>query len=167
MKQALLPLVPLLLALGCGGADRDAYASETAKKPATTTTPGATGTATKPATTPPATTATPGAKPPGTTGAAADNTGINDRDRKGETLTPPDQLENKADLALVEKVREALMKDDSLSMNAKNVKVVVQQGVVTLRGPVASQAEKSSVEAKAKSVTGVVRVDNQLDVEGS
>ena len=160
MKHALIPLVPLLLALGCGGADRESHASETATKPAATTTPGAT----KPGT---STTATPGAKAPGTTGAAADNTGINDRDRKGDTLTPPDQLENKADLALVEKVREALMKDDALSMNAKNVKIVVQQGVVTLRGPVANQAEKTSVEAKAKSVSGVVRVDNQLDVEGS
>lgn len=164
MKQRSLRFLPLVLALGCGsGEGGETHAA----------TPGTTKTypdgATKPATTPPAstTTATPGAKAPGTTGANADNTGINERDRGGETLTPTDQLENKADLAVVEKVREALMKDDSLSMNAKNVKVVVREGVVTLRGPVASQAEKDSVEAKAKSVTGVVRVDNQLDVEGS
>jgi hypothetical protein len=156
-----MSLVTLLLALGCGGgesgetraADRGASTA-----PAKATTPGAVGAGTT-------TSGTAGAKP--VAGAQADNTGVNERDRDGGTLTPPDQLENKADLALVEKVREALVGDDALSMNAKNVKVIVQNGVVTLRGPVASLAEKASVEAKAKAISGVVRVDNQLDVEGN
>jgi hyperosmotically inducible protein len=93
-----------------------------------------------------------------------DNTGRNVRDRGGETKTPMDQSENEADRTITQHIRQAIIADDSLSTNAKNVKVVTNNGTVTLRGPVNSEQEKANIEAKAKQVAGVKSVDNQLEV---
>jgi hyperosmotically inducible periplasmic protein len=94
----------------------------------------------------------------------ADNTGRNARDRSGQTLTPGDQAENEVDRGLTQKIRQILIDDDSLSMNAKNVKIITVNGVVTLRGAVDSEREKNEIGRKAKSVSGVRSVDNQLEV---
>ena len=59
------------------------------------------------------------------------------------------------------------MDDDTLSTNAHNVKIITVDGVVTLRGPVKSAAEKAAVADKAHKTAGVVRVDNQIEVENS
>jgi hyperosmotically inducible protein len=96
----------------------------------------------------------------------ADNTGVNERDRNNRTITPPDQAEgSNADRNLAAEVRKAITEDSSMSLSARNVKVVVLGGRVTLRGPVESQAEREAVEAKARSVAGVTGVDNQLEVK--
>jgi osmotically-inducible protein OsmY len=94
----------------------------------------------------------------------ADNTGRNVRDR-GETVTPTDQGGSAADRELTANIRKAIVDDDNLSTNAKNVKIVTRDGQVTLRGPVKSTAEKAAIEAKATQVAGVKRVDNQLEIE--
>lgn len=94
----------------------------------------------------------------------ADNTGKNVRDRSGDTLTAGDQPENAADRDITQGVRKAIVADKHLSMNAHNVKVITVNGIVTLRGPVNSPAEKSKVAAAANRVAGVKRVDNQLEV---
>lgn len=94
----------------------------------------------------------------------ADNTGRNARDRSGQTLTPGNQPENEADRTTTQKVRQALMEDDSLSTNAKNVKIMTINGVVTLRGPVNNEREKNEIAKKAKAVNGVKNVDNQLEI---
>lgn len=93
-----------------------------------------------------------------------DNTAVNERDRSGATVTPTDQSENEADRGLTQRVRQAIVADDSLSTNAQNIKIVTAAGVVTLRGPVNTAKEKSSIEAKAQQIAGVARVDNQLEV---
>jgi hyperosmotically inducible periplasmic protein len=98
--------------------------------------------------------------------AAPDNTGRNERDRAGDTTTPPDQQENQADVRITADIRKAILDDKGMSVNAQNCKVVTQNGVVTLRGPVDSQAEKDSIEAKARAVTGVTSVVNELEVKG-
>src|ERR1044072_7505185 len=95
-----------------------------------------------------------------------DNTGRNVRDRDNQTKTPGDQSENEADRKITQDIRSALTSDDSLSTDAKNVKVITSDGTVTLRGPVKSDKEKTQIEAKAKQVTGVKRVENQLEVAG-
>jgi hyperosmotically inducible periplasmic protein len=95
---------------------------------------------------------------------AQDNTGRNVRDRGGETKTPGDQSESEADRTITQNIRKALTADDSLSTNAKNVKIITNDGTVTLRGPVKSEKEKADIEAKAKQVAGVKNVDNQLEV---
>ena len=56
------------------------------------------------------------------------------------------------------------MADKSLSTNAHNVKIITTGGVVTLRGPVKSAAEKDTIGAKAQQTAGVTRVDNQLEI---
>jgi hyperosmotically inducible protein len=95
----------------------------------------------------------------------ADNSAKNARDRGDQAITPTDQGGSAADREVTAKVRKAIVDDDSLSTNAHNVKVITQNGVVTLRGPIKDAAERSSVAAKARKVAGVKRVDNQLEIE--
>src|SRR5262245_50659555 len=95
---------------------------------------------------------------------APDNPGHNIRDRSGNTLTPGDQSENQADRTLTQHIRRELMADKSLSNDAKNIKIVTIDGVVTLRGPVNTVKEKSTIETKAQSIAGANNVDSQLEV---
>ena len=72
---------------------------------------------------------------------------------------------NASDRDLTRRIRRALVKDKSLSTYAHNVKVVSQDGTVTLKGPVRSEAEKAAVEAKANEVVGSNgKVVNELSV---
>ncbi len=96
----------------------------------------------------------------------ADNTAANARDRSGDTATPTDQSESPADRDVTRKIRQALVADDALSTNAKNVKIVTADGTVTLRGPVATEQERARVAAAATQVAGAGRVQNQLEVAG-
>jgi osmotically-inducible protein OsmY len=98
-----------------------------------------------------------------TTTPNADNTARNVRDR-GPTMTPGEQSETEADRTMTQKIRQALMDDDSLSTNAKNVKIMTVNGVVTLRGPVNSERERNEIGKKAKAVNGVKTVDNQIEI---
>ena len=50
-------------------------------------------------------------------------------------------------------------------MAAQNVKIITQDGKVTLRGPVRTEQEKQSVEDIAKGVAGSDNVDSQLEVD--
>lgn len=96
---------------------------------------------------------------------AADNTRLNARDKAGTTVTPIDQGNNQADIATTQAIRKAVMADDSLSSDAKNVKIITNGGVITLRGPVANAGEKSSIEAKAMAAGGSNRVDDLIEVK--
>lgn len=93
----------------------------------------------------------------------ADNTGKNVRDRDS-TLTPGDQSEDEGDRTITKNIRQAIMAEDGLSTNAKNVKIITIKHVVTLRGPVATAQEKEIIERKAGQVTGVEKVDSFLEV---
>jgi hyperosmotically inducible protein len=95
-----------------------------------------------------------------------DNTAVNARDISGAP-TPMDQGEGRADLETTQHIRQALMADDSLSLDAKNIKVITKNGTVTLRGPVKSREERASVEAKAWHVAGLNDVDDRLDIEST
>jgi hyperosmotically inducible periplasmic protein len=44
------------------------------------------------------------------------------------------------------------------------VKIITTNGTVTLRGPVRTEDEKSSIEAKAKAIAGVNDVKNELTI---
>ncbi len=102
----------------------------------------------------------------GTTGGSqADNTARNTADRDTTTKTPLDQSNSKADIDITTAIRRAVMEDNVLSTNAKNCKIITDKGVVTLRGPVATQAEKDSIGAMARAAAGVTSVDNQLEVK--
>lgn len=99
-----------------------------------------------------------------TTPPAPDNSGVNTRDRNAGAATPIDQGESEADRKVTAEIRKALVGDSAMSVNAQNCKVITRSGVVTLRGPVNSQAEKDAIEARAKSVAGVTSVINELEV---
>lgn len=69
------------------------------------------------------------------------------------------------DVDLTRRVRQEIVKDDSLSMSAKNIKIVSDGGVVTLQGNVASASEEDKILMKVKQLNGVVRVDNRLQMK--
>jgi hyperosmotically inducible protein len=94
----------------------------------------------------------------------ADNTKVNKRDRATGAATADQQKENTTDRALTQKIRRALIHDKSLSTYAHNVKIVAQDGQVTLKGPVRTEDEKKTVEAKATEVAGAGRVTNQISI---
>jgi hyperosmotically inducible periplasmic protein len=94
----------------------------------------------------------------------ADNTKVNERDRAPDAVTADQQKENTSDREITQKIRSALVGDETLSTYAHNVKVVAQDGRVTLKGPVRTADEKKAVEAKATEVTGAGRVTNQLTI---
>ena len=96
-----------------------------------------------------------------------DNTKKNERDRSSETKTPGDQSNSPEDLQTTTAIRRALMKEETLSMTAKNVKIITAGGQVTLRGPVKSAEEKAHVEKLAKSAAGQAKVDNQLEIKAA
>jgi osmotically-inducible protein OsmY len=95
----------------------------------------------------------------------AENTARNARDAQGDMKTVFDQGNSAADRNITANIRKSIVDDDSLSTNAHNIKIITNAGVVTLRGPVDSAAEKATVETKAKQVAGVTRVDSQLEVD--
>jgi osmotically-inducible protein OsmY len=100
------------------------------------------------------------------TAADADNTARNVRDRDERTATPLDQGLSQGDQAITQHIRKVVMEhSDKLSTNAENVKIVTQDGVVTLRGPVDTAQEKAVIVAVAQAAPGVKRVDDQLEVE--
>ena len=99
-----------------------------------------------------------------TTGTDRDNTGVNVRDRDADEKTPIDQNENQADIDLTAKIRERVVATE-MSVNAQNVKIITQNGKVTLRGPVANAEEKKRIEDIAQEVASAGNVDSQLEVE--
>jgi hyperosmotically inducible periplasmic protein len=96
-----------------------------------------------------------------------DNTAINERDRSRETQTSGDQSNSSADLKITQAIRQALMNDSELSTTAKNVKIITNNGQVTLRGPVKTAQEKAKIDQLAKSAAGGAKIDDQLEVKGS
>ncbi len=95
-----------------------------------------------------------------------DNSAVNQRDRNSSAKTPLDQNENKSDIGITAGIRKSVV-DTKMSTNAQNVKIITQNGVVTLRGPVKTQEEKDRIEEIARNFAGVKSVDSQLEVESS
>lgn len=95
---------------------------------------------------------------------AADNTQVNERDRNAGALTPGDQGESETDRTITQRVRQAVVARDGLSVTAQNVKIITIGGVVTLRGPVKDAQERATIADLTQGVAGVKRVDNQLEI---
>lgn len=101
--------------------------------------------------------------PPAPVNSELENTERNVRDSANTTLTPEDQKENRADRKITAAIRRAVVKKKSLSLDAHNIKIITRDGLVTLRGPVENDAEKTKLQAIAEKVKGVKQVDNQLE----
>jgi hyperosmotically inducible periplasmic protein len=96
--------------------------------------------------------------------APPDNTKVNKRDRNQNEPTADQQKENTSDRQLAAQIRRAVVKDKSLSTSAHNIKIIAQNGTVTLKGPVKSEQEKQAIEAKAAEIAGASKVTSELEV---
>ncbi len=97
-------------------------------------------------------------------GSEVDNSKMNEHPANQEK-TAESQSNSKGDVEITRQIRQAIVKDESLSTNAHNVKIITNNGSVVLKGPVNSDTEKSKVEALAKKVAGVQKVENQVNVK--
>ncbi len=70
--------------------------------------------------------------------------------------------EQSADSVITIKVKEAILTDNSLSPSNRFVSVTTTHGVVVLTGNVSSKEQIEKIVRKAKSVSGVKKVDNQI-----
>jgi len=95
---------------------------------------------------------------------SADNSRANRRGNYNQETTAERQGNSKADVEITAKIRQSLMKDENLSTNAHNVKIVTKNGKVTLKGPVKSLDEKATIESKAQMVAGANNVSNEITV---
>ena len=93
-----------------------------------------------------------------------DNTKMNKGDASKDATTADQQKMNPTDRAISQKIRAEIMKDKSLSTYAHNVKIITQDGKVTLKGPVRSQDEKASIESKATAIAGDGNVTSQIQI---
>jgi osmotically-inducible protein OsmY len=95
---------------------------------------------------------------------AADNTAKN---KDQNSPTADQQKMNPTDREITHKIRKSIHEDKSLSAYAHNIKVITQDGKVTLRGPVRTEEEKSAIQGKAVAVAGDGNVTNQLEIAPS
>jgi len=98
-----------------------------------------------------------------TSATAADNTAKNARD-DGSTTTPFDQGTSAADIAITQAARKSVVADTRLSVNGQNIKIVTNKGVMSLRGPVASETERNQIVMQLQKIDGVQVVKNYLEV---
>lgn len=96
---------------------------------------------------------------------APDNTKTNQRDNNKAEPTADQQQENQSDREMTRQIRKSIAQDKSLSTYAHNVKIISQDGMVTLKGPVRSDEEKAAVEAKAADIAGKDKVTSRLEVK--
>jgi len=96
--------------------------------------------------------------------AKPDNSAVNKRDKAPGAVTADQQRNTSGDLQTTRAIRQAIVADKSLSTYAHNIKVVTVNGKVTLKGPVRSDAEKMTVEAKAKEVAGAGNVIDNISI---
>jgi hyperosmotically inducible protein len=97
--------------------------------------------------------------------AQPDNTKNNKGDNQKGAVTADQQKETAADREMAKKIRKSIASDSSLSTYAHNIKVIVRDGMVTLKGPVNTDAEKTAIGAKASDIAGADKVQNELTVK--
>lgn len=98
-------------------------------------------------------------KPP-----APDNSKKNERDRDTRKLTPMDQGSG-ADVELTRNIRKEITAKKGMSVNGKNIKIITVKSIVTLRGPVATPAEKKLIFDIACRIAGQDKVKDELEVK--
>jgi hyperosmotically inducible periplasmic protein len=98
-------------------------------------------------------------------GTSVDNTKMNAPDRDKASPTADQQKDNRSDREITRQIRQSLVKDKSLSTYAHNIKIITQNGQVTLKGPVRSDDEKRAIEAKATEIAGENKVTSELNIK--
>jgi hyperosmotically inducible periplasmic protein len=95
---------------------------------------------------------------------APDNTRMNKGDSQKGATTADQQKMNPSDRELARKIRASIMDDKDLSTYAHNIKIIAQDGKVTLKGPVRTEKEKADIEAKAAAIAGAANVTSEIEV---
>lgn len=95
----------------------------------------------------------------------ADNTDRNKGDQAKEAVTPDKQSNKPEHVKITQAIRKAVIADKTLSMNAKNVKIITTESGVTLRGVVQSAEEKNAVAGYAKQSAGTLPVNDQTEIK--
>lgn len=93
---------------------------------------------------------------------APNNTAKNKRDHKLAKPSAQNQGNGKSDIDLTAEVRKSIMAQKGMSIDGQNVKIITKNGVMTLRGPVNTEAEKELIDKLAKE-SGAKAVTNQLE----
>jgi hypothetical protein len=157
-------LLLLVVGLALVGCDQTTDTMDTTNTPPSTSAPGTSAPGGTDTTTPSSTTpsTTPGSTDTSRTGPVEpDNTARNQR----ETKTPEDQNINSADEKITLEIRQKITGDETMSLNARNVKIVTEQGKVTLTGVVDNAAEKQAIEKFAHEIAGgAENVTSKLEV---
>src|ERR1700678_688263 len=96
---------------------------------------------------------------------AADNSKMNQQDQSANEPTADQQKNNRTDQDITRQIRQSIMADKSLSTYAHNVKIITQNGQVTLKGPVRLDEEKQAIEEKATAIAGESKVTSELAVK--
>jgi hyperosmotically inducible periplasmic protein len=94
----------------------------------------------------------------------ANNTKVNERDQSVTEVTAQDQGNSTRDIELTSNIRREVVKQSTFSTDAQNIKIISIDGVVTLKGPVKTVAEKAQIEKIAAKYAGAAKVQNQIEV---
>lgn len=97
---------------------------------------------------------------------APDNTKMNKGENGSMKHSADSGAQTHSDLQLMKEIRKAVVSDGSLSTYAHNVKIMAKSGKVTLKGPVHTEEEKSTIEAHAQKIAGEGNVINKITVKG-
>jgi osmotically-inducible protein OsmY len=81
-------------------------------------------------------------------------------ERKNSTNTLPADDHQEVN----QRIRQTLREDKGLMPYAEGIGISIDEGRVTLRGPVKTEKDKADISAAVRSVAGVREVDNQLQV---
>jgi len=95
---------------------------------------------------------------------ATDNSRENAVLTKAAARTAQDQPNDRDDRTTVARIRRAILADDSLSIYAQNVKIIVAGGRVTLEGPVHSDDERQEIVFDVANIVAPNQVDNRITV---
>jgi osmotically-inducible protein OsmY len=89
----------------------------------------------------------------------------NSAQNQNQGATADSQGNAKADRMTLAQVRRAVIADKALSTYAHNIKILVVNGTVTLKGPVNSDDERQKVFADVANVVSADKIANQLTLK--
>lgn len=81
---------------------------------------------------------------------------------KSSGITADDQKFNELDTRITAQIRKDIVAKDGMSTSGKNIKIISQNGNVTLNGEVSENWEREWIETDAKQVSEVRSVKNNL-----
>ena len=88
----------------------------------------------------------------------------NSAQNKNQDQNAQNQSSAASDRELTAKVRKAIIADKDLSTYAHNIKIITQNGTVTLKGPVKSDDEKQKIQSDVAGIVAPDSIVNQLTV---